>query len=268
MISGPTVVAVVAGAVAVVLWLRPSARAALLRHPRGAPGRRRVWIVLAALGIVASIVASRILLGGEGATVAVVLVAVAGTVAVVGREGALRRSTARTRHEVAHGCQVLARLVSAGQVPGDALRIAAADAPVLARAASMLVVGGDPVEVWRAQAREPGHEGLLPLARAWQVSRATGSPMSRPVRDVAEALLADRSMARVVTAELSAPRATGRLLAVLPAFGIALGFLLGGDPLAFLLHNWVGQLCLVSGALLACAGVLWVERLARRGARW
>jgi tight adherence protein B len=61
---------------------------------------------------------------------------------------------------------------------------------------------------------------------------------------------------------LSAPRATSRLLAVLPLAGLALGYGFGGDPVGFLAGSAPGQLSLVVGVALGCAGVLWTERIA------
>ena len=53
-------------------------------------------------------------------------------------------------------------------------------------------------------------------------------------------------------------------MAALPLCGVGLGYLVGGDPLQFLLANPYGWGCLVLGVTLACSGVLWIDRLARR----
>lgn len=223
------------------------------RLPRLATGLLTVAGVLAGAGV---------LFGTRGVAVALSALAMIGTAALVLRSIVSGRRAKVARAEVAHACQVLARLVAVGQTPAEALRTAAEDCPVLIEAASMQQIGGDPVSVWRSAATLPGQTGLLALARGWQVSHATGAAMARPLGDVAVALRADRVLANVVQGELAAPRATGRLLAMLPLAGLVLGYLIGGDPVAFLLDNWVGQLCLVIGIGLACGGVLWVERLA------
>ena len=71
----------------------------------------------------------------------------------------------------------------------------------------------------------------------------------------------------MVASELSAPRATGKVMAALPGCGIGLGYLLGGDPIHWLLGGPLGWGCLLAGVVLACLGVLWIEALARqRGA--
>ena len=222
-------------------------------------------LAFAAIGALALAVGGTVW-GGRGVALTLSSLLVSATVIGVGRSMILERRSATGRTEVAHACQVLARLVSAGQTPAEALQTAAEDCPVLVEAASLQRIGGDPVTAWRTGAQRPGQTGLRALSRAWQVSRASGAAMARPLGDVAAALRAERALANVVQSELSAPRATGRLMALLPVAGLGLGFLIGGDPIAFLLDQWIGQLCLVVGIALACAGVMWVDRLAAQTA--
>ena len=60
------------------------------------------------------------------------------------------------------------------------------------------------------------------------------------------------------------PRATGRLLTALPLLGIGMGFVSGGDPVAFLTTTMIGKACLVGAVVLVCAGLVWTELLATR----
>ncbi len=60
------------------------------------------------------------------------------------------------------------------------------------------------------------------------------------------------------------PRATAAVLAGLPVAGIALGQLIGARPLAFLCGVGAGGWLLVIGVLLACAGLMWSDRIAER----
>jgi tight adherence protein B len=175
-----------------------------------------------------------------------------------------RRSALRARADVAHACTVLASYLRVGQVPSAALAIAAADCEVLREGHRVHTLGGDVVAVWRQQAGHAGHEGLLELARAWQVSVETGAPMSSTLDQVAVSLSADQSLMGVVNSELAAARATSKVMAALPLCGIGIGYLLGGDPARWLLAGPAGWACLLAGVLLACAGVLWIEALARR----
>jgi tight adherence protein B len=51
------------------------------------------------------------------------------------------------------------------------------------------------------------------------------------------------------------------MLAGLPVIGIALGQLIGAEPVAFLLAPGAGGWLLVIGVLLACGGLLWSDRI-------
>ena len=53
-------------------------------------------------------------------------------------------------------------------------------------------------------------------------------------------------------------------LSWLPLMGIGFGTIVGARPIAFLTGEWVGHACLLIGAGLEVAGVLWVRRLTRR----
>ena len=175
-----------------------------------------------------------------------------------------RRSAFRARTEVAHACAVLASYLRVGQVPSAALAIAAADCDVLREGHQTRTLGGDVVQAWWLQARRPGHSGLRELARAWRVSTETGAPMSSTLDQVAVSLAADQALSRVVNSELAAARATGKVMAALPGCGIGIGYLLGGNPAGWLLAGPAGWACLLAGVALACAGVLWIEALARQ----
>jgi tight adherence protein B len=174
-----------------------------------------------------------------------------------------RRSARRTRADVAHACTVLASYLRVGQVPSAALAIAAADCAVLREGHRAHSLGGDVVAVWRHQARHAGNQGLLELARAWQVSVETGAPMSSTLDQVAASLSADQSLMGVVNSELATARASSKVMAALPLCGMGIGYLLGGDPARWLLAGPAGWACLLAGVLLGCAGVLWIEALAR-----
>jgi tight adherence protein B len=227
--------------------------------------RRRSWtalvIVIILLGL---IIAAGYLVKAPGAVLAsaaLLIIVMAACLVVQQRR---RRSARRMRADVAHACTVLASYLRVGQVPSAALAIAAAECEVLRDGHHAHSLGGDVVHVWRQQARRTGYAGFLELARAWQVSVETGAPMSSTLAQVAASLSADQELIRVVNSELAAARATSKVMAALPLCGIGIGYLLGGDPARWLLAGPAGWACLLSGVVLACAGVLWIEALARR----
>ena len=135
---------------------------------------------------------------------------------------------------------MIANQVRVGRIPAEALTLAAEDAPVLAVASGVQRNGGDVAAALLGQADPARLPGLRDLARAWQVGTRTGAPMADLLDQVANALRADQSVERTVASELAGPRATGRVMAVLPLCGIGLGYVLGGDPIGFLLGGPLG----------------------------
>lgn len=229
-------------------------------------GRLRRWWIRSVIMIImlTVIIATGYLASLRGAVLACAAVLVVATAVQLIAQYRRQRSALQARADVAHACTVLASYLRVGQIPSAALAIAAADCEVLRNSHHARTVGGDVVEVWRQQSRRPGHSGLLQLARAWQISTETGAPMSTTLDQVAASLAADQALMHVVNSELAAARATSKVMAVLPACGIGIGYLLGGDPARWLLSGPAGWACLLIGVLLACAGVLWIEALARQ----
>lgn len=260
------IVAMAAAWLAVWWWLPPVGGAVGRLNSRAdgvRAGRRSplpVWMFAAP----AAIVGATILFG----TRAGVLVAAAGLVGVTGRL-LRRRALARRRRrsaaeQVARGCAVLADEVRAGRAATQALVVAAEEHSPFAPVAAAGRVGGSIAEGLRRAARVPGQEGLGHLARAWQVSERTGAALGPALVAVAVALRAEQAVTRTVGTELAAPRATGQLLGVLPIFGIVLGFLLGGNPIDFLINTGYGQVCLLLGVCLTCAGLIWSDLLSEQ----
>ena len=221
------------------------------------------WRIGLASGLVA-VVLTYHWAGPAGAALAVALLIVATTCVHLVEQHRRDKAASRARTDVAQACSVLASQVRVGRVPAEALHEAAEDSPVLQVASSAQDLGGDVVTVWRTWSVLPGHAGLNDLARAWHVSIRTGAPLAHSLDQVAEALTADLALRAVVSGELSAPRATGKIMAVLPFLGLGMGYTLGGDPVRFLMAGPYGWACLVLGVALAVAGVLWIDRLARQ----
>jgi tight adherence protein B len=264
-ISGLAIVLAVLAALLAVS--RPTGRAVASRLGTTQPrrtvksGLRRWPVALAAglAGIVTTFVATGPRVAVVALTVLIIACSVLRLVELHHRAGAALRS----RREVAYACSVLASQLRVGRVATEALSSSAEDCPILAGSARTLELGGDPVPIWRSLAGRPGWQGLGDLARAWQVSHQTGAPLAPALEQVAAALADDAAIRQVVAGEVSAPRATAKIMAVLPFFGIAIGYAIGGKPLSFLLSGPFGWACLIGGVTLAAAGIAWIERLAR-----
>ena len=227
------------------------------RHPLG--NATAAAVVVATLGVVA--------LAGWGPGRAAV-VASAGLVLMTAAAsvGARLRARAAGRRavEVARACDLIGSLVAIGHIPAKAVSLAAEDCAVLHPVAAAQRVGADVAAALRAAGVPPGAHGLVRLAQAWEVGERTGAPMGQALSAVAEAVRRDHAVEQVVEAELAGPRASGQVLAVLPVLGLATGFAMGGEPLAFFASGWVGPACLVGGVGLACLGVIWTEALVAR----
>lgn len=265
-----TVAAVLLAGVTGYLVTRPAAGRAIGRRllpaiedPPMVTRSQKPARVVAAAALVAALGVLFILIRGpSGFWLSLPVLIFAGTVLYLVQRSRRRRRVWQHRRQVAQACSVLAAQMRIGQVPAVALRSAATDCPVLRPAVSDADLGGDVVHRWRDQAREPGMDGLADLARAWQLAVSTGAGMAAALDDVAEGLTEDEDLRLMINTEAAGPRASGKIMAALPLVGIGLGYAIGGDPLQFLVATPYGWGCLIAGSLLACAGVLWMERVA------
>ncbi len=182
------------------------------------------------------------------------------------------RREARGRNEsaaeLASGLRLLVAELRAGAHPALAATGAATDAePGTARLlngiAAAARLGGDvaPVlheyAVRRSELRTP----LARLARAWALAERHGAALADLLDAVRRDLDQRVRFARDVEAKMAGPRATAGVLAVLPMLGLLLGESVGAAPVRVLTGGAFGQVLLASGAVLVCAGVLWIVRL-------
>ena len=244
--------------------LRPDPAAGESAAPQPSHRRRPTVVIISALTAIP--VAAGAAAGLRGVCLGTVAALLTGTIVLLVRRSARRRHAAANRRAVVQACTVLAAQLRIGQVPLTAVRSAAEDCSVLRPAVATADLGGDVAATWRGQAARPGQSGLAELARGWQLSERTGAPMAQTLEDVAAALVEDENLGLVINSEAAGPRASGKIMAALPLVGIGLGYLIGGEPMAFLLGSGYGWACLLLGTGLACAGVLWMEQVANRAA--
>ncbi|MGH3761298.1 type II secretion system F family protein [Actinophytocola sp.] len=152
----------------------------------------------------------------------------------------------------------------AGAHPAEAAEAAAIDAQPAA-AASMRAIAaaarldGDVHLALRAAGPESLATGLARVSRAWALAGRHGLPLAEILDTVGRDLEQRVRFARQVLARMAGPRTSATVLAVLPALGVALGEAIGAQPLRML--TGPGQLLLVVGVALLCAGVAWCGRL-------
>jgi tight adherence protein B len=251
-----------------------TASAVLLRRP---PGR---WVAQHRLGLqVQHRPVSRLVVIPAGAALLmtgagfigvsgphVVLVLTATGVAAFGlrqwRAERRRRRLRERRIQVSEAIGLMSAELRGGILPQRVLTGLAAEFDFLVPAAHAADLGGDVSAALRVAADQTGAELLGELAGAWLVAERAGAPLSRVLDRLEETARDDLEIEREVESGLAPARATGRLMAVLPVFGLALGSGMGGDPVAVLTGTLPGVLCLAAGCALACAGVAWVERIA------
>jgi tight adherence protein B len=229
---------------------------------------------------------SRARTGVLGAAALVALVAVLGpapVVVAVAAGGAVARAATRARARQAEDAaraavvellRAIAGELRSGAPPPVAFVVAADAAPPAMRAAigpaARAAARGDPLELAAAlravAASSRSLVGLARVAACWRVAATSGAALAPAVDRVADALHDEIEFATSLLAALAAPRATARLLAVLPVVGLALGGAIGARPLSFLLGSPAGLCCLAVAVGFEAGGVGWARRIARNAA--
>ncbi|MGN9811123.1 hypothetical protein ACTMSW_17405 [Micromonospora sp. BQ11] len=100
---------------------------------------------------------------------------------------------------------------------------------------------------------------------AVQLADRTGAPLAELVERIeADARSTDRGW-EAAAAQAAGARATAWLLAALPLGGVGLGYGIGVDPVAVLLHTPLGGASAIVAVVLQTAGLFWTERLTGAG---
>lgn len=118
----------------------------------------------------------------------------------------------------------------------------------------------------RAAAGASSAPALRSLRAALEICARTGAPTASVLGSIATTLrdLHDARLAR--ESAFAGPRATGRILLLLPVTGIALGTLIGVNPLRVLTTTPAGLAMLAAGITLTVTGWWWMHRMMRRAA--
>jgi tight adherence protein B len=260
-----TLLAAVFASSATLLW-RPPGRWVAQHRLALDPVRRPPSRPAIAIGASIAIVVAAGHVGVSGPHV-VLVVTIAG-VGVFGlrqwRAGRRRERLRERRRLVSEAIGLMSAELRAGILPQRVLTGLAREFDFFGPASRAAELGGDVAAALRTAADEIGAELLDDLAGAWLVAERAGAPLARVLDRLEETARGDLDIdiEREVEAGLAPARATGRLMAVLPVFGLALGSGMGGDPVTILTGTLPGVLCLAAGCGLACVGVAWVERIA------
>ncbi len=144
--------------------------------------------------------------------------------------------------------KVAAGTVSMGKVAaGRVLKGTVLEGTVLESAMS-----GDLLRIWRQ------------LGTVWAVAEEAGSPLGRTLLSFADSLQDVAEKGREIETALAGPKATARVVLLLPLIGILFGIGLGFDLLGVLFGTDPGRICLFCGSALAAVAVYWNRALIRR----
>lgn len=195
----------------------------------------------------------------------------------------LRKKRAKTDpHEIPLFVHQLTGLLQAGRTPsqlwGDAFGVhgntgsgfSVAVSPTLQSAHHAAQLGLSVPEVLREAAsrtRDPALRTLWQdLAACQEVAERSGAPLAAVLARYAVQRESQLDSDAARDTALAGPRATVRLLSWLPLFGLAVGYLIGVDPMAVLLGSVPGIAALGAGFVLMVAGRIWSSRLVRAAA--
>ena len=129
------------------------------------------------------------------------------------------------------------------------------------RAVAAVRLGGDVVEALHADAREQELALFAHVAACWSVAESSGAGLVAALEQVVASARADEEIRAEISAQLAAPRATARMLAVLPVFGLVLGSSMGASPVAWLVASPIGWAVLAVGLVEIAAGLWWTGRM-------
>ena len=126
----------------------------------------------------------------------------------------------------------------------------------------------DPRAYALARGDLPADPAWCGLAAAWRVASEAGAPLASTLERFSRSLRELGQNDRDARTALAGPRATARLVMVLPVVGVLFGLALGFDTIRVLFTTPPGLGCLALGLVLLLAAMLWNRRLlARAGVR-
>jgi tight adherence protein B len=171
--------------------------------------------------------------------------------------------------ELTAGLRLLVAQLRAGAHPASAAEGAAAEAGtaiggVFRDMATAVRLGGDVATVLEAhEGADELREPLGRMARAWALAERHGVALADLLDAVRRDVERRVAFRRDVEARMAGPRSTAAVLTGLPIFGLLFGEAVGSGPVAVLTGGLLGQLLLLVGVALLCAGVGWTLRLTR-----
>jgi len=237
------------------------------------PGRfqQLIGAVAVAVGCCAAVLA--FVVAGSAGLIAALLMA--GTLFFLVRQELWERRHRAALVDILAALRILGRELQAGADPG----LAAANGAAVTRGEGAQVLAAL-VQLTRTEDRSSG-EGLAGgvgadvttgsiraqvvarLHGGWLLTKTHGLAFSPLVAALAQDLSEQLAAGSERAGQIAGPRTSGYVMALLPLLGLALGAGMGADPIRVLLQSAVGNVLLVVGVGLTCAGLLWSARIVR-----
>lgn len=198
----------------------------------------------------------------------------AGGAGGLSRLGLLSRRGRRADPRFADLVELLAPALRAGASPdaalgavGSALDPGSGHADLVRRLREMAAAGGPVSSVWQQHADASASPEADFVAQAWLLSEQTGAPIADAL-DCAVGVLREHERVRQrLDSAAAGPRASMWVLCLLPMTGPGVGAVFGLSPSELYLQSPASAASLVTGVLLACAGLVWSRALLRRALR-
>ena len=148
---------------------------------------------------------------------------------------------------------------------------------IFTEVSALLRIGIPPGAAWRRAAgvavdelgvpfAEPlgdlvGARSASAMVAASRLALTLGAPLSGVLLNISNTLTADDDANAEREAAFAGPKTTARVLMALPLLGLALGWLLGGNPIAIITGGGLGSLSVLLGLALLGVGRFWINRL-------
>jgi len=245
----------------------PDSRLAMETAPTSPSRSGSGWLRILAVPMALATIATAGLLAGVAGVLAAGAALATGALLV--RQALTERRRRMALTDIAAGLRMLGRELRAGAEPA----LAAANAGSAARGEGAEVLAGvahlarfDSALAVRVEddAHDPRSQTLIRLRSGWLLTRRHGLAFTPLVDALAVDLSGQLTADAERAGQVAGPRMSGYVMAVLPLMGLALGVGMGADPMRVLLNTAVGNVLLVVGVLLTCAGLLWSARIVRR----
>lgn len=122
------------------------------------------------------------------------------------------------------------------------------------------------LQQWAAGQKGASRQAVPGLLAACRFTHELGAPLAQILDQVATGIAEAARAAQAREIALAGPKASARLLRLLPVGGLGLGLALGADPFSVLTDGSWGSFCAAIGATLTAVGWIWSHRLVARAA--